>query len=191
MRGPQNRGFLDHLCGQDDSKSLNMVTQLMFCPLFIHRHLYYLYMCLLCWLRVQYGCLTVLPESAKGSSRSSRLFLEGRRKSRHGPVRARKESGHENISMSFHVNGGGIWKALSPSLAVILRGSDRNLRYAILSESYISSASGKSIIQGFQRFLPSAYLNCRSEIPWNLPIRVPEHFHRATYLTPCSHKRPK
>lgn len=147
MRGPQNRGFLDHSCGQDDSKSLNMVTQLMFCPLFIHRHLYYPYMYLLCWPRVQYGCLTVLPESAKGSSS---LFSEGLRKSRHGPVRARKESGHENISMSFHVNGGGIWKALSPSLAVILRGSDRNLRYAILSESYISSASGKSIIQGFQ-----------------------------------------
>jgi hypothetical protein len=47
----------------------------------------------------------VLPESARRSSRSLRSFLEERRHWRHGAVRARKESDHENDSMSFHVDG--------------------------------------------------------------------------------------
>jgi hypothetical protein len=47
----------------------------------------------------------VLIESARRSSRSLRSFLEERRQSRHGAVRARNESDHENDSMSFHVDG--------------------------------------------------------------------------------------
>jgi hypothetical protein len=42
-----------------------------------------------------------LPESARRSSRSLRSFLEDWRQSRHGAVRARRESSHENVSMSF------------------------------------------------------------------------------------------
>jgi hypothetical protein len=42
-----------------------------------------------------------LPESARRSSRSLRSFLEEWRQSRHGAVRARRESNHENDSIAF------------------------------------------------------------------------------------------
>jgi hypothetical protein len=42
-----------------------------------------------------------LPESARRSSRSLRSSLEEWRQSRQGAVRARRESDHENVSMSF------------------------------------------------------------------------------------------
>jgi hypothetical protein len=66
-----------------------------------------------CKERVSASAVVVLPESARRSSRSLRSFLEERRQSIHGAVRARKESDHENESMSFHVDDGKIRKQMA------------------------------------------------------------------------------